>query len=102
MRLTASEAEPHRQTVAVHNDMDLAGQPATRATNILAAVVGDAGTMLVHADDRRIDHLHRCIVSHRQRIHDLVPDAGSSPANKAVIASRRGTIAVWQITPRCA
>jgi hypothetical protein len=25
VRLTTSEAEPHRQTVAVHNDVDLAG-----------------------------------------------------------------------------
>jgi hypothetical protein len=102
MRLTTSEAELHRQTVAVHNDMDLAGQPATRATHMLAAVVGYAGTMLVHADDGRIDHLHRRIVSHRQRLHDLVPDASPTPANKAVITSRRGTIAVWQITPWCA
>src|SRR5262245_8133797 len=29
MRLTTSEAEPHRQTIAVHNDVDLAGEPAT-------------------------------------------------------------------------
>ena len=51
MRLTTSEAEPARQTVAVHNDMDLAGQPATRATHMLVTVVGDAGTILVDADD---------------------------------------------------
>ena len=68
MRLTTSEAELHRQTIAVHDDMDLAGQPATRPANMLAAVIGDAGTMLVHADDRRIDHLHRSIVNGSQRI----------------------------------
>ena len=78
MHLTTSEPEPHRQTIAVHNDMDLAGQPATRATNMLAVVIGDAGTMLVHADNGRIDHLHRRIVSSRQRIHDLIPDASAS------------------------
>jgi hypothetical protein len=39
--------------------MDLAGQPATRATNMLGAVIGDAGSMLVHVNDRRIDHLQR-------------------------------------------
>ena len=59
VRLTTSEAELHRQTITVHNDMDLAGQPATRATNMLAAVISDAGPTLMHADDRRIDHLHR-------------------------------------------
>jgi hypothetical protein len=75
--------------------MNLAGQPATRAINMLAAVISDAGTMLVHPDDGRIDHLHRRIVSHRQRIHDLIPDASPAPANEAVVASRRGTVAVW-------
>jgi hypothetical protein len=61
--LTASQTEPHRQTIAVQNDMDLTGQPAPRATNVLAVVIGDAGTMLVH--DGRVDHLHRCIICHR-------------------------------------
>jgi hypothetical protein len=71
VRLSTGDAELHRQTIAVHNDMDLAGQPATRATNMLAAVIGDAGSMLVHADDRCIDHLHRRIMSSSQRFHDL-------------------------------
>jgi hypothetical protein len=102
VRLTTSEAELHRQTIAIHNDMDLAGQPATRATDMLAAVIGDAGTMLVHADDGRIDHLHRRIVNGSQRIHNSVPDARPPPANEAIVASRRGTVAVWQIAPWCA
>jgi hypothetical protein len=55
VRLTTSEAKLHRQTIAVYNDMDLAGQTATRTTNMLAAVISDAGTMLMHADDRRIE-----------------------------------------------
>jgi hypothetical protein len=98
--LTPSKAELHRQTVAVHNDMDLAGQPASRATHILAAVIGDAGTLLVHADDGRVDHLHCRIMSSSQRIHDPVPHASAPPANEAVVASRRRTIAAWQIAPR--
>jgi hypothetical protein len=69
---------------------------------MLAAVIGDAGTVLVHADDGRIDHLHRRIMCHRQGIHDLIPDASASPANKAVITSRRGTKTVWQVAPWCA
>jgi DNA recombination-dependent growth factor C len=47
----------------------------------IAAVIGDEGTMLVHVDDGGIDHLHRRIVSHRQRIHDLILDASPPPAN---------------------
>jgi hypothetical protein len=62
--------------------MDLAGQPATRSTNKLTAVVSDAGTLLVHADDRRLDHLHSRIMSSSQRIHDLVPDASPTQRTK--------------------
>jgi hypothetical protein len=68
---------------------------------MLAAVIGDAGPMLVYADDRGIDHLHRRIMSGSQRIHDPVPDASPPPANKAIVASRMGTVAVWQIAPWC-
>jgi hypothetical protein len=53
------------KTIAIHNDLDLASQPTTRATNMLVSVIGDAGSMLVHADDGRIDHLHRRIMSCR-------------------------------------
>ena len=102
VRLTTSEIELHRQAIAVHYDMDLTGQAATRATHMLVAVVGDAGTVLVYADNRGIDHLHRCIIIRSQRIHDLVPDASPLPANEAIVASRRGTIPVWQIAPWCA
>ena len=67
---------------------------------MLAPVIGDAGTMLVHTDDRRIDHLHRRIMNGSHRIHELVPHANAPPANEAVVASRRGTVAAWQIAPR--
>jgi hypothetical protein len=66
-----------RQTIAVHNDMDLAGQPATRATHMLAFVIGDAGSMLVNANDGHVDHLHRRIVNGSQRIHEPVPDTAN-------------------------
>jgi hypothetical protein len=47
----------------------LAGQPATRATHMLAAVVGNAGPMLMHADDGLIDHLYcRIIDADAQRV----------------------------------
>jgi len=59
VRLTGREAEANRETIGVHDGVNFAGKSATRATNMLAAVIGDAGTLLVHADDRRIDHLHR-------------------------------------------
>ena len=55
--------------------------------------------MLVHADDRRIDHLHGRIMSGGQRLHDPVPDASPPPANEPIVASRTGSVAFRQIAP---
>src|SRR5438034_5805611 len=55
-------------------------------------VVGDAGSVLVHADDRGIDHLHRRIMTGGQRFHDLVPDASPPPPDEAIVTSGTGTI----------
>jgi hypothetical protein len=99
VHLTNSEAELHRQTIGVHNHMDLAGKPATRPANVLPAVIGDAGTRLVHADDRCVDHLNRRIVSGAKPIHHPVPDASPPPTDEAIVAGRVGAIPIWQITP---
>jgi hypothetical protein len=56
--------------------------------------------MLVHAHDRRIDHVHRRIMSSGESLHDPVPDAGPPPANEPIVASRTGSVGFRQITPR--
>jgi hypothetical protein len=56
--------------------------------------------VLVYADDRRIDHLHRRIMTGGQRIHDMVPNACPPPTNEAIVASRAGTVGLRQIAPR--
>src|SRR2546428_12491224 len=43
--------------------------------------------MLMHADDRCVDHLHSSVMSAGERAHDLGPGARSSPANEAIVAS---------------
>ena len=63
MRLTGREAELHRQTIGVHDGVNLAGKSASRTAHMLFSVARDAGPVLVHAHDRRIDHLHRRIMS---------------------------------------
>ena len=95
MRLTGREAEATRQTIGVYDGVDLAGKSTSRTAHMLLFVACDTGPVLVHAHDRRIDHLHRRIMSSSQRFHDLVPDASASPANEAVIASCMGTVAAW-------
>jgi hypothetical protein len=62
----------------------------------LVIVVRDTGAVLVHAHDGGIDHLHRCIMTSSQRIHDLIPDASPPPTNEAIVAGRAGT---WQVAP---
>jgi hypothetical protein len=62
--------------------------------HMLLSVARDAGPVLVHPHERRIDHLHRRIVSCGQPIHDLVPDASLPPANEAIVASRMRSVAL--------
>jgi hypothetical protein len=89
MGLAGRKAEPHGQSVGVNHGVDFAGQSAARAAHVLLAIFRDARSMLVHADNRCIDHLHVRIVSRRQAIHNPIPDASPSPENEAVVASRR-------------
>jgi len=98
--LTSGDAEPHQQAVGIDNNMDLAGEPATRAAHVLFAAIGDAGSVLVHAHDRGVDHLHYSVVGGTERLHEAVPDTGPPPADEAIEASRVGTIQIRQIAPR--
>src|SRR5882672_8096643 len=81
--------------------MNLAGQPAPRSAHRLTFVSGDAGTVLMHADNGRVYHLHRGVMSPGECTHDLGPDACSSPANEAIVAGRVRTEVDWQVAPRC-
>jgi hypothetical protein len=65
----------------------------------LVIVVSNAGSVLVHADDGGINHLHRRVMTGSQRFHDLVPDASPPPTNEAIVTSRAGTIGLWQVAP---
>jgi hypothetical protein len=48
---------------------------------ILLAMSG-AGTVLMHANYRRIHHLDRCIMGGGRRVHDPAPEsAGLQPAD---------------------
>ena len=65
----------------------------------MVIVVRDTGSVLVHAHDGGIDHLHRCVVTGSQRIHDLVPDASPPPSNEAIVTGGAGTIGFRQVAP---
>jgi hypothetical protein len=84
-----------RQAIGVHQGVNLAGQAASRPTRILLIVVRDTGSMLVHADDRGIDHLHRRMMTWGQRTHDLVPDTSPPPAHEPIVTGGAGTIGLW-------
>jgi hypothetical protein len=74
MRFTRRKSEMDRQIIGVHHRVNLARQAPSRATHILVIVVRDRGSVLVHAHDGGIDHLHRRITTGSQRFHDLAPD----------------------------
>jgi hypothetical protein len=86
-----------RQAIGVHHRVYLARQAPSRATHILVIVVRDTGSVLVHAHDGGIDHLHRRIMTGSQRIHDLVPDASPPPTSEAIVTSGTGAIGRWQV-----
>src|SRR5438552_13450821 len=64
-------------------------------------VPSNACTVLMHADNRRVDHLHGGVMSARQGVHYPGPYARSTPANEAVVGSGVRTERIWQIAPRC-
>ena len=88
-----------RQAIGVHNGVNLAGEASSRATHSLVIVVRDTRSVLVHAHDGGIDHLHRRVMTGGQRIHDLVPHASPPPTNEAIVTSGAGTIGLWQVAP---
>jgi hypothetical protein len=71
------------------------------ATQIVAAsleiVVRDTRSVLVHAHDGGIDHLHRRIMTGGQCIHDPVPNASPPPPHEAIVTSGAGTIGLGQV-----
>ena len=88
-----------RQAIGVHDRVNFARQAPSRATHILVIVVRDTGSVLVHAHDRGINHLHRRVMTGSQCIHDLIPDASLPPPNEAIVTSGAGTIGLWQVAP---
>ena len=62
MRLTGREANPDRQSLAVHYGVDFGGEPTARPTHLLGSVAGDAGSVLVHTHDGGVDHLRRRVL----------------------------------------
>ena len=73
---------------------NLAGRSAPRTTHVLLAIVRDTGTVLVHAHNRRIDHVHRRVMSTGEGVHDLIPNTSPAPTNEAVVADGMRTKAL--------
>ena len=57
MRLTGRQCEPDREAIGIYHRI-LAGQPAAGSSHRLSSVPDNASTMLMHADNRSVDHLH--------------------------------------------
>src|SRR4029077_6524604 len=85
------EREPDWPPVAVDHRMNPAGQPAPWTAHGLPLVSGETCTVLVHAHDRRVDHLDGGIMGGSERVNDPAPEPGTTPAYKAVVASGAGT-----------
>ena len=58
MRFTSRQCEPNGQAVGIDHGVNLAGQPTSRPSHGLFSIPSYARTVLMHADNRRVDHLH--------------------------------------------
>ena len=70
MCLARCKREPNRQAIGIDHRMNLAGQSASRPAQGLSLVPGDTGGVLMHADYRRIDHSHGCVMRGGQRVEN--------------------------------
>lgn len=57
--------------------------------------------MLMHADNRGVDHLNSGIVGSGKRVYDAASDTSPPPTDEAVVASGVRTKRLGQITPGC-
>src|SRR5207302_10298728 len=94
-----SQCKSDRQPAGIDDCVYLGRQSATRPAHQLFTIASDTSSMLMHADDGRINHLHGCIMACGQRIHELVPHASPAPANKAIVAGGVWAEVVRQIAP---
>jgi hypothetical protein len=76
MGLTGAQRQPYRQAIAIDHRMDFARQAAAGPSHRLALVPCDAGSMLMHADNRGLDHLDSGIMGSGERFSDAAPNTG--------------------------
>src|SRR5262249_52572911 len=81
--------------------MNLAGQPASRPAYGLVSVPSNAGGVLMHPHDGRVDHLDGGIVSGSKRSHESAPYASPPPADEAIIAGGIWPEASGQVAQGC-
>jgi len=89
------QREPDRQAIGIKHRMNLARQPAPW----LSSVPSDACTVLMHADNRGVDHLDGCVMGSGKCVYDTTPHTGPPPANEAVLARCLGIERIRQIAP---
>jgi hypothetical protein len=63
VRLTSRQCGPDRPAIGIDYRMNLAGQRASRPSHGLSSIPSDAGTVLMHADNGRVDHLQGDVMS---------------------------------------
>src|SRR5437879_5562512 len=80
--------------------MNLARQAATRPSHRPTLASRDAGSILMHADNRGVDHLDSGIMGTGKCVDDAAPDTSPPPPNKSVVAGGVRTKRLGQITPR--
>ena len=71
VRFASSQPKTDRQPTGIDDCMYLGRQAASRPAHQLLTTASDASSVLVHAHNGRINHLHGHIILWGQRIHEL-------------------------------
>src|SRR5262249_27324946 len=87
MRLASGQCDTNRQPTGIDDSVNLGRQSASRPAHQLFTVRSNAFSMLMHAHDGCINHLHGRIIARGQRIHKLIPHASPAPSNKAIVGA---------------
>jgi hypothetical protein len=100
VRFARGQRETNRQPTGIDDCMNLSRQSAARPAHQLFTITGDAGSVLVHAHNGRINDLHGRIVACGKCIHKLIPYDSPALASKAIIAGGVRAKVLRQIAPR--
>lgn len=80
------QRQPYRQTIAIDHRVDFIRQSRRVTFPSIGTDPDDAASMLMHADNRGVDHLDSGILGSSKCVYDAASDISAPPTDEAVVA----------------